>query len=72
MPHGTGVALPNTMMIAGLIILGLVVAGVALGLYALTSAPVGFQDEKGFHFGPDQAPKTQETFAFEVSHAKAA
>jgi hypothetical protein len=45
----------------------------ALGVFAATSAPVGYQDEKGFHFGPDQSPaKVQEGFAFEVSHAKAA
>jgi hypothetical protein len=61
------------MMIVALIILGLAGAGVALGLFAVTSAPVGFQDEKGFHFGPDKvATKTQESFGFEVSHAKAA
>ena len=60
------------MMIVALVIAGLVVAGVALGIFAATSAPVGYQDAKGFHFGPDKVTKREEHFAFEVSHAKAA
>jgi hypothetical protein len=60
------------MMIVALIIAGLTVAGVVLGLFAVTAAPVGFQDEKGFHFGPDKAVHTEETFALDISHAKAA
>jgi len=59
------------MMIAALIIVGFVVAGVVLGLFAAASAPVGFQDEKGFHFGPEQTMHAEENFAFEVHHAHA-
>lgn len=60
------------MMIAGLVIAGFVVAAVALGLYAMAAAPVGYQDEKGFHFDqPSKTARTKETFAFKVSHAKA-
>lgn len=60
------------MMIVALIILGLAAAGVVLGLFATVAAPVGYQDEKGFHFGPDKAVRTEETYALEVSHANAA
>ncbi|HEX4265438.1 MAG TPA: hypothetical protein VH597_13965 [Verrucomicrobiae bacterium] len=40
-------------------------------MFAAEAAPVGYQDEKGFHFGPDKVTHTEETFGFEVSHAKA-
>ena len=47
--------------------------GLVLGLVAAKTAPVGFQDEKGFHFGPEQtAAHSEPTFAFEVPHAEAA
>jgi len=60
------------MMIAALVIAGFVVAAVALGLYAMVAAPVGYQDEKGFHFDHSaKGPRAKETFAFKVSHAKA-
>ena len=61
------------MMIAALIVGGLFVMGLVLGMVAMKSAPVGFQDEKGFHFGPEQTVAHSEpTFAFEVPHAEAA
>jgi hypothetical protein len=60
------------MMTVALIILGFVAAGVVLGLYAVASAPVGYQDEKGFHFGPEQTVRAEQTFGFEVPHAEAA
>jgi hypothetical protein len=59
------------MMIVALIVVGLAAAGVIMGLFAATAAPVGYQDEKGFHFGPDKVTHAEETFGFEVSHAKA-
>ena len=60
------------MMIAALVIAGFVVAAVALGLYAMVAAPVGYQDEKGFHFDHSaKGPRAKETLAFKVSHAKA-
>ena len=58
------------MMIAGLIIVGFAVTGVALGMFVARTAPVGYQDDKGFHFGT-QTSET-ETLAFDVRHAKAA
>jgi hypothetical protein len=60
------------MMIAVIVLLGFAVVGLAIGMIVAASAPVGYQDEKGFHFGPENSvPRTQENFAFEVSHAKA-
>jgi hypothetical protein len=62
------------MMIAALIVVGIAASGVVLGLYAAMSAPVGYQDQAGFHFGgPDQAAETrqQEAFAFEATRIKA-
>jgi hypothetical protein len=41
-------------MIAVLILSGLVVGGLILGLFATANAPVGYQDEAGFHYGPEE------------------
>lgn len=60
------------MMIAALVISGFVVAAVALGLYAMVAAPVGYQDEKGFHFDQrTKSPRAKEAFGLKVSQAKA-
>jgi len=59
------------MMIAGLVIAGFAVTGVVLGMFVAKTAPVGYQDEKGFHFGADQSEHAA-TYAYEVQHAKAA
>jgi hypothetical protein len=60
------------MMIAVIVLLGFALAGLVVGMVVAATAPVGYQDEKGFHFGPENTvPNTQETFALEVSHAKA-
>jgi hypothetical protein len=40
-------------MIAVLILLGFVAAGILVGLFATAAAPVGYQDEQGFHYGPE-------------------
>ena len=63
---------PSNMIIAGFIIAGFAVAGMVVGMVVAKTAPVGYQDETGFHFGPDQSAHVSETYAFEVSHAKAA
>jgi hypothetical protein len=57
------------MMIAGLVIAGFAVTGLVLGMVIAKTAPVGYQDEKGFHFGADQSG---ESYAYDVQHAKAA
>jgi len=61
---------PSIMLIAGLIIVGFAVAGMGLGALVARTAPVGYQDEKGFHLGAQ--PSSTETLAFDVHHAKAA
>jgi len=61
---------PSIMLIAGLIIVGFAVTGMAIGALVAKTAPVGYQDEKGFHLGAQ--PSSTETIAFDVSHAKAA
>ncbi len=38
-------------MDAVLIVIGLVAAGLVMEAYAATTAPLGYQDESGFHFG---------------------
>ena len=62
--------IPSIMLIAGLIIAGFALTGVALGAFISRTAPVGYQDEKGFHFGTQ--PSSTEPVAFDVRHAKAA
>lgn len=37
----------------GMIIVGLEAAGVLLVLFAVWSAPLGYEDETGFHYGVD-------------------
>jgi hypothetical protein len=61
---------PSIMLIAGLIIAGFAVTGVVLGKVIAKTAPVGYQDETGFHYGVQ--PSTTESLAFDVRHAKAA
>jgi len=56
-------------MIALLIILGLVTAGLVIGFAATATAPVGFQDESGFHYGPDQE---EAEYPVAVAHPKPA
>jgi hypothetical protein len=41
-------------MIAVFVVLGFVAAGLTVGLVVATRAPFGYQDEKGFHFGPEE------------------
>jgi len=58
------------MLIAGLIIVGFAAIGVVLGTVIAKTAPVGYQDEKGFHYGAQ--PSSTDSLAFDVRHAKAA
>jgi len=61
---------PSIMLIAGLIIVGFAAIGVVLGTIIAKTAPVGYQDEKGFHYGAQ--PSSTDSLAFDVRHAKAA
>jgi hypothetical protein len=45
--------LNDSTMIAVLIITGFVAAGLLIGLVATAIAPVGYEDETGFHYGPE-------------------
>jgi len=58
----------SIMLIAGFIIAGFAVTGVVLGMFVAKTAPVGYQDEKGFHYGAQQSPEAY----LDVRHAKAA
>jgi len=44
------------LMIVAFIIVGLVAAGLGIGLVATAKAPLGYQDESGFHYGYEQEP----------------
>jgi len=48
------------MMDVALTILALVAGGVTLELFAAARAPLGYQDERGFHFGSDPRPAGEE------------
>jgi hypothetical protein len=37
-------------------VLALVAGGVTLEIYAASRAPVGYQDDLGFHLGPEPPP----------------
>jgi hypothetical protein len=41
------------MMDVALTILALIAGGITLELFTVIKAPVGYQDERGFHFGPE-------------------
>ena len=60
------------MMTVALIMGGLVVMGLAFGLVAIVTAPVGYQDEKGFHFGPKETSQAEATFAFGMAEHRTA
>ena len=53
------------MLIAGMIdvtlsILALVAGGVTLELFAAARAPLGYQDERGFHLGAEQSKNAED------------
>jgi len=43
------------------ITLALVAAGLVVELFAAATAPLGYQDEKGFHLGSEKAAGSDET-----------
>lgn len=47
-------------MTIALIIVGLTAIGLVIGLVAASNAPVGYQDEAGFHFGPEYVTAQEE------------
>ena len=47
-------------MIATLFILGFVAVGLVIALITAAKAPVGYEDETGFHYGPEQITVPEE------------
>jgi hypothetical protein len=41
-------------MTAVFVVFGLIAAGFGIGLIATASAPMGYEDETGFHFGQEE------------------
>jgi hypothetical protein len=58
-----------TMMIVVLVIFGLIAADLGVGLIALAMAPLGYQDETGFHFG-QQHGSSQDEFPYGLPQPK--
>ena len=50
------------MMIVLCVLLGLLAVGLMAELYAAVTAPLGYQDESGFHFGRDHAESADESW----------
>lgn len=57
---GTATASSNGMMTFLLILLALLSAGLITELIAAAAAPLGYQDERGFHFGCEHPLKADE------------
>jgi hypothetical protein len=57
--RGTTTADSGGMMTVLLIAVALVAAGLIVELIAAAKAPLGYQDENGFHFGREQAAKAE-------------
>jgi hypothetical protein len=57
--RGTRYAEIQAMMDVALSIMALVAGGVTLELFATARAPLGYQDESGFHFGPEPRPSEE-------------
>ena len=55
---GTRSAFFFRMMDVALSIFALVAGGVTLELFTVARAPMGFQDERGFHLGPEPQENT--------------
>lgn len=58
-------------MIAVLIVFGLVAVGLIVGLIATARAPMGYEDEAGFHFGREGAAPEAE-YSYRVPQPKLA
>jgi hypothetical protein len=71
-PAGIHAAILNGNMITALILLGLVATGLTVGFLATATAPMGFQDESGFHFGPGRASKRKVRRHLSATHAELA
>jgi hypothetical protein len=68
---GTSVAGPRRV-IAAIIIVGFVAAGLIIGLVATATAPLGYQDETGFHYGQPHGERAQERLPLEIPQPRLA
>jgi hypothetical protein len=59
------------MFIAALILLGSSLALVTLSLIVVAFAPQGYEDETGFHLGPEQSSHLHEEYVGALAEAKA-
>ena len=56
-------------MITVLIVFGIIVIGLGIGLIATATAPMGYQDQTGFHAGQIHGA-SEEELAYAVPHPK--
>jgi len=59
------------MLIAALILFGSSAALATLSLVVMSFAPQGYEDEAGFHLGPENSSHLQEAYAVALAEAKA-
>lgn len=59
------------MLIAALILMGSSAAIVTLSLIVMSFAPQGYEDEAGFHLGPEKSSHLQDAYAAALAEAKA-
>ncbi len=59
------------MLIAALIVLGSSAALATLSLVVMSFAPQGYEDETGFHFGPEHSSHLQDAYVATLAEAKA-
>ena len=61
-------------MIAVLLLVGFVAAGIVIGLLATAHAPAGHQDETGFHYAPEteKAHESREQYSSGVTRPRLA
>jgi hypothetical protein len=70
-PPGAFYAAQTGMLIAALIFLGSSAALVILSLIVMSFAPQGYEDEAGFHLGPEKSSHPQEGYSIALAEAKA-
>jgi hypothetical protein len=59
-------------MIAVLSILGIAVTGLGIGLVAAAKAPLGYQDDTGFHFGQQTSRQPEPDLSYSMPEPRPA
>ena len=65
--YGIGFAFSGRMMDLAISVLALVAGALTLEIYAAARVPLGYQDELGFHQGPESPPKVSDCQAETLS-----